>query len=128
MIYRLSDDDTGQFKKDLESTFSENLQEESENIRYFGFTAREQPEVEDKVGDLIHRYGLSDEDYVALYYTRPEKPDQIMRHMIIGHDHYLTDHMEQEKAGTEEHTDRLSRLLDYDFIKARTQNTAGAGK
>lgn len=127
MIYRLSDGDTEEFKKDLETTFSDNLQEENENIRYFGFAGHEQPQVEDKVGDLIHRYGLGEEDYVALYYTRPENPDQIMRHMIIGHDHYLTDHIEQEKAGKEEHTDRLSRLLDYDFIKARTQPGDKAG-
>ncbi|MFA0961260.1 hypothetical protein AB9P05_05615 [Roseivirga sp. BDSF3-8] len=127
MIYRLSDGDTEQFKHDLEETFNENLQEESENIRYFGFTAREQPEVEDKVGNIIHRYGLSEDDYVALYYTRPEQPDQIMRHMIVGHDTYLSDHMEEEKAGKEEHTDRLSRLLNYDFIKARTRTGAKAG-
>lgn len=121
MIYRLSDGDTEQFTHDLETTFSNNLKENSDEIQYFGFSGQEQPEVEDKVGNLLHRYGLADNDYVALYYTRPEQPDQIMRHMIIGHDTYLTNHMEEEKTGKDEHTDRLSRLLNHNFIEASNQ-------
>ncbi|MGK7397047.1 MAG: hypothetical protein ACNS62_20895 [Candidatus Cyclobacteriaceae bacterium M3_2C_046] len=121
LIYNFSDPTAQQrFHQELENTFKENQQEQLQGLNYFAFPSRNQPEVEDKVRTILHNFGINSQDFVALYYTRPQQPDEINRVMLLGHDEFIENHVSNiSKQG---HEDQLIDLMNFDFLKARTES------
>ena len=108
---------TKRFYNDLKNNFTENKLEEYEGFHYFAFPERDDPAVQDKLNDLLHSYGIGNKDYVALYYSRPQAPDEINRNMIIGHDELIESQLKE--VPIEKHQNTLIDLMNYDFLKAR---------
>lgn len=108
------DQDQHSFEKKVKDNFPRFHEENTEEIRYLALSSRNQAGVEDKIKEILNEYGISDDEYVALYYSRPENPDEIQRAMILGHDHLIESDIQQVKP--EDHVDTLSRLLNHEFF------------
>ncbi|MEK6482245.1 hypothetical protein WJR50_32195 [Catalinimonas sp. 4WD22] len=108
------DQDQESFEKKVKDNFPRYHEENTEEIRYLALSSRNQAGVEDKIKEILNEYGISDDEYVALYYSRPENPDEIQRAMILGHDHLIESDIQQVKP--EDHVDTLSRLLNHEFF------------
>lgn len=108
------DQDQESFEKKVKDNFPRYHEENTEEIRYLALSSRNQAGVEDKIKEILNEYGISDDEYVALYYSRPENPDEIQRAMILGHDHLIESDIQQIKP--EDHVDTLSRLLNHEFF------------
>ncbi|MDF9794805.1 hypothetical protein OKW21_000068 [Catalinimonas alkaloidigena] len=106
--------DQASFEKKIKESFPRYHEENTEEIRYLALSSRNQAGVEDKIKEILNEYGISDDEYVALYYSRPENPDEIQRSMILGHDHLIENDIQQVKP--EDHVDTLSRLLNHEFF------------
>lgn len=111
-----SRDDAALFDKEIKSRFPRHKEENTDEIRYFGFAARNRADVEDQLQEILHNIGIGNEDYVALYYAKEENPDKITRVMVLGHDELIETDIQKIKP--EDHVDTLSRLLNFDFVKA----------
>lgn len=112
----VNDQDADYFEEEIKSRFPRHKKEQTGEIKYFGFAARERAEVEDQLQEILHHIGIGTDDYVALYYSRNEDPDKIVQAMILGHDQKIEHDL--ERTNPEDHVDTLSRLLNYDFVKA----------
>lgn len=108
------------FNKDLQKVFEEHKIENYEDLQYFAFPERDDPSVADQLNDILHNYGIGTKDYVALYYTRPQAPDDINRMMILGHDELIENKV--EKIPEDKHRDTLIDLMNFDFLKERTRS------
>ena len=118
IIYNFSDEASNKnFEKEIKETWPEHKIEEYQEVEYFAFPARELPEIEDKLSTILHNFGIGTKDYVALYYTRPEQPDEINRVMVLGHDEYIETDI--EKVPVKDHQETLAELLEFDFMKER---------
>lgn len=102
------------FEKKIKTEFTRHLEEQNDEFKYLAFAARNQAGVEDFIKDVLNNYGIGTEEYVALYYSRPDDPDEIQRAMLLGHDDLLETHLKKVKP--EDHVDTLSRLLTFDFV------------
>lgn len=111
-----SSEDAAFFDKEIKSRFTRHKEENTDEIRYLGFAARNRADVEDQIQEILHNIGIGSEDYVALYYAKEENPDKITRAMILGHDELIETAIQKIKP--EDHVDTLSRLLNFDFVKA----------
>lgn len=107
--------DAAYIEKEISANYPRHKKEQTDEISYIGFAARERAEVEDKVRELLNNIGIGTEDYLALYYTKAEDSDQIVRAMMLGHDQAIEDDLQRIKP--EDHVDTLTRLLNYDFVK-----------
>ena len=103
------------FEKKIKENFPRHLEEHNDELRYLAFSAYNQAGVEDYIKDILNEYGIGTEEFVALYYSRPDDADEIQRAMLLGHDELVEDKISQIKP--EDHVDTLSRLLNYDFVK-----------
>lgn len=118
IIHHFTDSNADQdFRKQIKDKFPEHKEEEFQEVQYFAFPAKEQTAVEDNINEIIGKFGIGSEDYVALYYTRPEKPDEINRLMLLGHDEFIETHL--EKVPKQKHFEMLGYLLEFDFLKER---------
>lgn len=108
--------DAAYIEKEIKTHYPRHIEEQTDEISYIGFAARERSEVEDKVRELLHNIGIGTEDYLALYYTKDGNADQIVRAMILGHDQAIESDLQRIKP--EDHVDTLSRLLNHDFVKS----------
>lgn len=108
-----NEQDDQQFRELAVANYPRHKIEEHENITYVGFAAQEQAKVEDFLDSTLGRFGISDKDFVALYYSRDD--ESIQRNMVMGPDRLLED--ATEKVSQDEHVDRLSRLLNFDYVK-----------
>lgn len=102
------------FEKKIRDNFPRHLEEQNDELRYLAFAARNQAGVEDFIKDVLNEYGIGTQEYVALYYSRPDDPDEIQRAMLLGHDDLLETDIQKIKP--EDHVDTLSRLLTFDFV------------
>ena len=107
------------FNNDLKDVFKEHTLENYGDMQYFAFPERDDPSVTDKLNDILHNYGIGTKDYVALYYTRPQAPDEINRQMVLGHDNLIETQV--EKIPEDKHRDTLINLMNYDFLKERSR-------
>lgn len=112
----IDEDDATYFEEEIRSRFPRHKQEQTDKIKYFGFAARERAGVEAQLQDILHNIAIGTDDYVALYYSKREHPDQIVQAMILGHDEKIEKDLEKIKP--EDHVDTLSRLLNFDYVKA----------
>lgn len=112
----INEDDATYFEEEIRDRFPRYKKEQTDKITYFGFAARERADVEDQLREILHNIGIGTNDYVALYYTKDENPDKIMRVMMLGHDENIEQDLKIIKP--EDHIDTLSRLFNYDFVKA----------
>lgn len=112
----INEDDATYFEEEIKDRFPRHKKEQTDKITYFGFAARERAGVEDQLREILHNIGIGTDDYVALYYTKDENPDKIMRVMMLGHDENIEQDLKSIKP--EDHIDTLSRLFNYDFVKA----------
>ncbi|WKN41496.1 hypothetical protein [Tunicatimonas pelagia] len=109
-----NEQDDQDFRAKAVTNYPRHKIEEHEDITYVGFAAREQAEVEDFLDSILNRFGISDKDFVALYYSRDN--ETIQRNMVMGPDR-LVENL-TEKVSQDEHVNRLSRLLNYDYVEA----------
>ena len=108
------------FNNDLKEAFQEHKIEKYDDLQYFAFPEKNDPAVTDQLNDILHNYGIGTKDYVALYYSRPQAPDDINRVMILGHDSLVETQV--EKTPEDKHRDTLIDLMNYDFLKERTSS------
>jgi len=108
------------FAEKISEKYPQHEHREFQGIRYFAFPARHQESVLDEVNKIVHQFGLGSKDYIALYYTKPKAPDDIVRHMIVGHDEFIERQLED--VSIQSHQDNLIELMDRDFVKERAQN------
>ncbi len=108
-------EDKENLQKDLKKQFPEHREENIDAIAYFGFMAKEQAAVEDKIKSLLNYFSIGAKDFVALYYTRPDHPDQIQRSMVLGHDDLVETHIKRREK--EQHEIQLTDLLEYPFLE-----------
>jgi len=102
------------FEEKIRTNFPRHLEEENDELKYLAFSAHNQAGVEDYIKDVLNEYSIGTEEYVALYYSRPDDPEEIQRAMLLGHDNLLETHLQKIKP--EDHVDTLSRLLTFDFV------------
>lgn len=120
LIYHFGDKaNQQQFENKIYGSFPRHQTEENQGVTYFGFADREEPGVVDKVETIIHPMRLGTEDFVALYYTRNGNDDQIKRRMIFGSASLVDSKMEDK--GFDAHRNSLTKLLDFDYVKAFPQ-------
>jgi hypothetical protein len=118
LIYHFTDEkDNEFFKKELKKKFPENKIDHYEEFEYFTFPARHHPAVKDEVNAITHRLGIGTKDYIALYYTRPKKPDEINREMLLGSDSLIETDL--EKITRSKHKENLIEFMEHDFLKHR---------
>lgn len=103
------------FEKKIKDNFPRHLEAQNDELRYLAFAARNQAAVEDYIKIILNEYGIGTEEFVALYYSRPDDADEIQRAMMLGHDDLVEDKVSHIKP--EDHVDTLSRLLNFDFVK-----------
>ncbi|MFW5759593.1 MAG: hypothetical protein ACOCXH_01290 [Cyclobacteriaceae bacterium] len=109
------------FNKDLQDVFKEHKIENYGDLQYFAFPERDDPSVTGQIKGILHNYGIGTKDWVALYYTRSQSPDDINRLMILGHDDLVETKV--EKISEDKHHDTLIELMNFDFMKARTSKS-----
>ena len=108
-----NEQDDKEFRELAVANYPRHKTEEHEGITYVGFAAREQAEVEDFLDSTLGRFGISNKDFVALYYSRDD--DTIQRNMVMGPDRLVEEYT--KSVSPDEHVDRLSRLLNFDYVK-----------
>lgn len=109
-----NEQDAASIEKEITASYPRHSKEQTDEITYIGFAARERAEVEDKIRELLNNIGIGTEDYLALYYAKEGDPDQIVRAMMLGHDQAIESDLQRIKP--EDHVDTLTRLLNYDFV------------
>jgi hypothetical protein len=122
LLYHFKDQGAEQhFEEAINDVFWRHQVEENAGIKYFGFAAREEPGVVDKINSILDPLDtdLGKEDYVALYYTKPAKPDKIRRQMVLGRDKLIETEIEENSFDS--HRNSLTRLLDYDYVRAQPE-------
>ena len=120
LLYHFDDNGTQEFfENKINDEFWRHRVEENGEFRYFGFADREEPGVVDKLNTILNRVGIGTKDYVALYHSREEDPDQIKRTMLIGHDDLVE--TDVENMSFDAHRNSLTKLLDFDYVKAFPQ-------
>ena len=120
LLYHFSDQGSEKFfEKEINDHFDRHKTEENGDFRYFGFADQEEPEVVDKLNNVLNRIGIGTEDYVALYHSRDADPEKIKRTMLLGHDDLVETKV--EKKGFDAHLNHLTKLLDFDYVKAFPQ-------
>jgi hypothetical protein len=118
LIYHFTDEkDNEFFKKELKKKFPEHKIDHYEELEYFTFPARHQPAVKDDISAITHRLGIGTKDYLALYYTREKRPDEINREMLLGSDNLIETDL--KKIAISKHKENLIEFMGYDFLKAR---------
>lgn len=108
-----NEQDDKEFRELAVANYPRRVTEEHEGVTYVGFAAQEQAEVEDFLDSTLGRFGISDKDFVALYYSRDD--ETIQRNMVMGPDRLVEDYTKD--ISQDEHVDRLSRLLNFDYVK-----------
>lgn len=117
LLYHFEDSNLEQsFEKEIHDRFPRNRTEENGDFRYFGFAERAEPAVVDKLNAVLTSQGNSTKDYVALYHANKDNADNITRQMLVGQDNVLENKV--EKLSFDAHRGSLSRLLDFDYLKA----------
>jgi hypothetical protein len=96
--------------KHLEKKFHRNRSYE-DKPKYFAFAGRDLSAIYDTLKEIMDHLRLKDTDYIALYYTREEEPDEIKRLMIFGKSYLL----EKELNNVNERI--VTDLLEIDFIR-----------
>lgn len=120
LLYHFDDKVTQQqFENKIKGTFPRHQTEENQGFTYFGFADREEPGVVDKVETIIHPMVLGTNDYVALYYTRNDNDDQIKRRMVFGSASLVETKVENK--GFDAHRNSMTKLLNFDYVKAFPQ-------
>jgi hypothetical protein len=94
----------------LEKKFWKNKFSIDHKIKYFAFAAKELTAVQDTLQDIMDHLKLTDDDYIALYYTREEEPDEIKRLMIFGKSY------QSEKDLSRLNEDTIAELLEFNFV------------
>jgi hypothetical protein len=118
LLYHFEDQDSEKhFEKSINGEFWRHRVEENDGFKYFGFAAREEPAVVDKIGGILDPLApaIGTKDYVALYFSRDEDPDKIKREMVLGHDSLIETKVED--VSFDSHRNSLTRLLDFDYVK-----------
>ncbi|MBO9700500.1 MAG: hypothetical protein J7604_09855 [Sporocytophaga sp.] len=119
IIYRFRSPESGNvFLESIEKTFPRHLNYNFGGIQYFLLSSKLIAEVQDKINDIFDNLDIRDDDYVAIYYSREEDPDDIKRLMMLGHADLIDEDL--KNGGTI--LDRtLSELLEYDFNKQKAE-------
>jgi hypothetical protein len=99
-----------EFLGHLENKFLKHKFSTKNNIQYFAFAAKELAAIQDTLQNTLDRLNLTDADYIALYYTREEEPDEIKRLMIFGKWY------QSEKDLSRLNEDTIAELLEFDFV------------
>lgn len=117
LLYHFEDQNQEKtFEKVIHESFPRHRIEDSAGFRYFGFAERSEPGVVDRLNTVLSRMDNSMKDYVALYTAKNDNPDKITRNMLIGHDNVVETKV--EKISFNDHRNSLSKLLDFDYVKA----------
>lgn len=118
LLYHFEDKDSEKhFEERVNNEFSRHRVEENDGFKYFGFAARQEPEVVDKINSILDPLApaIGTKDYVALYFSREGDPDKIKREMVLGHDSLVETKV--ERVSFDSHRNSLTRLLDHDFTR-----------
>lgn len=108
------------FENEINKEFWRHKTEENQDFKYFGFAAREEPEVVDKLNAILHPMAIGTEDFVALYYGRKDNPEKIKRAMVLGHDDLVETKV--EKVSFDAHRNSLTKLMDFDYVKDQPES------
>ncbi|WP_028978494.1 hypothetical protein [Sporocytophaga myxococcoides] len=106
------------FLDSLKKIFPKHLIYNFGGIEYFLLASKMIAEVQDKVNDIFDILDIRDDDYVAIYYSREEEPDDIKRLMMLGHAELIDEDL---KNGGTVLARTLTELLDYDFSKEKAE-------
>jgi hypothetical protein len=104
-----------QFERKVKKEFWWHKVERNGSCKYFGFAGHEEPGVVDKIKAILDPLAGTN-DYTALYFSQDSDPDKIKREMLLGPDYMVE--RDLEKVSPDAHLDSLTRLLNFDFIKA----------
>lgn len=119
ILYRFRSPESGNvFLESIEKTFPKHLIHNLGGIQYFLLSAKLIAEVQDKINDIFDNLDIRDDDYVAIYYSREEDPDDIKRLMMLGHAELIDEDL---KNGGTVLTRTLTELLDFDFNKQKAE-------
>ena len=119
-IYNFSDPAVSStFALEIEKQFPYNKTEAGKNLTYFAFAARKEPEVEDRLRHLLNESQLSDDDFVALYFSGKKDPDEIKRVIVVGSENVAEAQL--QKVPEAEHHNKLIDLLDSDIAQQKGQ-------
>ncbi|CAN5320259.1 hypothetical protein BH23BAC1_BH23BAC1_34910 [soil metagenome] len=116
LLYHFPDKKEDQeFRAYLEKEFPKNKVDQNDYFCYFGFAGRSLAEVEDKITDILNNFGIGIKEYVALYYTKNDRPDLINRSMLLGKDELLETDLQH--ISKDRHMTFVEDLLDAEYSK-----------
>lgn len=122
IIYRFTDTNARKsFRKMIEDQYDRLKAVKNEEFTYYCIAARQMPEVEDAINTFIEHlavdYRIDNGDYVAVYYSRDEDPDNIKRVMVFGTDEYVENDIKKYYSTT--HENIIIDLLNTDLLKEK---------
>lgn len=117
LIYKLSNEASEkELLRQLKVKFPRNRSLKENSFNYFSFAEREIPGVHDALQETMDALSLQEPDYLALYYTREEEPDEINRLMVFGTSNLIENDLKNISQTIHERV--LGELLEFDFIKS----------
>ncbi len=123
MLYHFDKEETKkEFEKSFKKQYPRNREDQSNGLRYIGFTERAEPAAVDNVNTILTSMGMGREgffglnDYVALYFTRDKEPDVVKRQLLIGTEEMVDAGAEHKTS--DPHRSSIKRLLEYDYSQA----------
>ena len=119
LIYNLENEDAQKvFREEFVKRYPHFQTEYNNNIIYYGFAARELPEVHDNLHDILQRLQIGQNDYVAIFYKRKDEPDVLKREMMLGSASLIESKTDKIPAEVFEGT--VNRLLSLNFVKLKS--------
>ena len=119
LIYDLKEEEAqDQFRKEFVKKYPHFETEYNNNMIYYGFSAREVPEVQDNLHEILQKLKIGQDDYIAVFYKRKEEPDVLKREMIIGSSSLIE--TKTNKIPAEVFNGTINDLLAVKFDKVKS--------
>jgi hypothetical protein len=119
LIYAIENEEAQEiFRREFVKRYPHFQTEYNNNVIYYGFSARELPEVHDNLHDILQRLSIGQNDYVAVYYTKKGDDDVLMREMMLGSASLVETKIGKIPADVFE--DTVNKLLSINFNKLKS--------
>jgi hypothetical protein len=110
--YNISDERSEkEFLEYLQKRFPKNKMVIENDFKYFAFAEKNLTAAHDALMEQIDHLDLTRTDYIDLYYTREEEPDEVKRLIIFGKSSTIENNANKLNENT------LAELLEFNFIK-----------
>lgn len=115
LMYNISNKQSeNAFINQLKIKFPKYKSIEENNFNYFSFAGNKLPAVKDTLQLIMDILSLEGSDYIALFYTREEEPDNINRLMIFGPSNSMD--RDFKKISQTIHERVLGEMLEINFV------------